>query len=335
MSGVTAVGEFHYLHHGKNGVPYANRIETAEACIQAALDVGIRICLIRAGYMRGSFEKPLEPAQQRFSDPNVDLILQDVDTLRHKYANNPLVSVSLAAHSVRAMPLAEIKLMSEYANQHQLPFHMHVCEQRKELAESQAEYGMTPIQLLAEHGVINGRFVGTHATHLSADEIKILGDAEAMVCVCRTTERDLGDGVPQASTMLNAGVRFCVGIDSHAEGNAFEEIRAIESDERSRLEARHTVAEAPQLLEMGSRLGYIACNFADQWQTDQVFINRDAPQLVGIDDKHAIDGIVFGATPEAVERVVVDGKEIVRNGRCSNWPEITNSYKNMLNQLNI
>ncbi len=132
MSGVTAIGEFHYLHHDKHGRPYANRTETAEACIRAALDVGIRICLIRTGYMRGGFKQALAPAQTRFADPDVDAILGDMDALRQTFADNPLVTIGLAAHSIRAVPIAQIQALATYATQHTLPFHMHICEQRQE-----------------------------------------------------------------------------------------------------------------------------------------------------------------------------------------------------------
>lgn len=327
LSGVTAVGEFHYLHHGKNGRSYANRTETAEACIRAARDVGIRICLIRTGYMRGSYQKPLDPAQQRFADPDVDLILQDVQTLQQKYADDPLVTIGVAAHSVRAMRIEPIETLAHYAAQHNLPFHMHVCEQRQELTECVAEYGKTPIQLLAAHDILSERFVGVHATHLAPDEIDALGGANATVCLCRTTERDLGDGLPQTSEMATAGVRFCVGVDSHAEGNAFEEIRAVELDERSRLEARHVVGDGATLLEMGTRWGYAACGMADAGQADKVWLNRDAPSLVGIDEQHALDGIVFGATPAGVDKVVVNGNVVVENGRCPQWEQIATAYK--------
>ena len=336
MSGVTAIGEFHYLHHDKNGRPYANRTETAEACIQAALDVGIRICLIRTGYMRGGYQKELAPAQARFSDSDVAHILADVGSLQQKYAQNPLVTVAVAAHSIRAMQMEEITTLSDYANTHQLPFHMHVSEQRQELKESIAEHGVQPVQLLADHGLLNERFVGVHATHLSAAEITALGrNNSSIVCLCRTTERDLGDGLAQTSDMLQAGVRFCVGVDSHAEGNAFEEIRSVEMDERSRLELRHTVAEAPALLQMGTELGYVACGMGDVWQEDSVSLRRDDPTIVGIDEKHALDAILFGASPQAVDRVEVAGKLIVENGRHPDWAEISAAYQAVLSKIGI
>jgi len=135
MSGVTAVGEFHYVHHDLDGTPYTHRTELADAVIRAAKDTGIRICLIRTAYMRGGHKKPLDTAQKRFADSDVDLILQDLDTLQAQYKADPMVTVAVAAHSIRAVPLPQIRMLAAYADQHRLPFHMHVCEQRRELEE--------------------------------------------------------------------------------------------------------------------------------------------------------------------------------------------------------
>lgn len=325
MSGVTAIGEFHYLHHDVGGVPYANRTETAEACIQAALDVGVRICLIRTAYMRGGYDTPLVPAQARFVDVDIELVLRDVEQLRSRYAGHPLVSVAVAAHSIRAVPLNEICVLSDYAKMNEMPFHMHVCEQRRELEESVAEYGVTPIQLLADNGVLSERFVGVHGTHLSAEEIQHLGSTNSLICLCRTTERDLGDGLPQTSDLVDAGTRLCVGVDSHCCENAFEEARAVELDERSRLEMRHAALEAPTLLQAATENGYIACDLP--FGKDFVALRRDDLSLVGIDDKLTVDGIIFGATPRAIDHVTVAGKTIVENGQVLNLGEIMRGYR--------
>jgi formiminoglutamate deiminase len=326
LSGVTAVGEFHYLHHDKNGVPYASRTELAEAVIRAAEEVGIRLCLIRTAYMRGGPDAPLAPAQRRFADPSVDRVLRDVEQLRADHNAAATISVGVAAHSVRAASIEAIRTLAAYAAEQDLPFHMHVCEQRRELEDCLAEHGVTPVALLAEHGVLSPRFVGVHATHLAGTEIAALGQAGAYVCLCRTTERDLGDGLPPVSDLMRAGARLCVGVDSHAGENPFEEIRAVEMDERSRLETRHTVAEAPVLLDAATRAGYAAIGMADRWQEDRVWLDRDDPSLAGIPPGLASDAILFGATPRAVRRVEVAGRVIVEDGRHAAWEVILEGY---------
>src|SRR5262245_59622943 len=167
MSGVTAVGEFHYLHHDHGGRPYANRIELSEAMIEAAREAGIRITLIRAAYMRAGYQQTCAPGQQRFCDTDLEQVLADVAAPQTRYAHDPMMRIAIAAHSIRAVPIEQVSALADYARGQQLPFHMHVAEQRRELVECQEEYGTTPVELLARHGILDERFVGIHATHLT------------------------------------------------------------------------------------------------------------------------------------------------------------------------
>jgi formimidoylglutamate deiminase len=315
MSGVTAVGEFHYLHHDRGGRPYADRVELSEVMIQAARAAGIRIALIRAAYLRAGYQQSLAPGQQRFCDSNIEQVLADVEELQVRYAHDPMVRIALAAHSIRAVPLEQVSALAAYARARQLPFHMHVAEQRRELEECRSEYGATPVELLARHGLLDQRFVAIHATHLTEAEITALGTAQAFVGLCRTTERDLGDGAPETAALLQAGARLCFGVDSHASGDAFEEVRAAELDMRVRAEARHAAAEAPSLLDAATRAGYQAIGFAAQWQEDRVWLDATDASLAGADDDLLADAVIFGATPRAVDRVEVAGQAIVEGGR--------------------
>jgi formimidoylglutamate deiminase len=330
MSGVTAVGEFHYLHHDRGGRPYANRVELSEAVIRAARAAGIRISLIRAAYMRAGYQQTLAPGQQRFCDTHVEQVLADVETLRARYAHDPLVQVAVAAHSIRAVPLEQVVALAAYARAQQLPFHMHVAEQRRELAECQLEYGTTPVELLAREGILYERFVAIHATHLTAAEIAALGAARAAIGLCRTTERDLGDGVPETAALLQAGAQLCFGVDSHASGDAFEEVRAAELDVRVQAEARHVAAEAPFLLDAATRAGYQAIGFGAAWQADRVWLAAEDASVAGAADDLLADAVIFGATPRAVERVAVAGEVIVEGGRHVRYAEALDGFHQTL-----
>ncbi|MXY47776.1 MAG: formimidoylglutamate deiminase [Gemmatimonadetes bacterium] len=335
MSGVTAVGEFHYVHHGPGGRPYADRTELAGAVVRAARDVGIRICVIRTAYLRAGFRQSAVPAQERFIDPSIDHVLQDLDDLRSRYGDDPHVTVAAAAHSVRAVPISDIRTLAAYADEYALPFHMHVSEQRGELEECRAEHGTTPVSLLSNEGVLSPRFVAVHATHLEDAEVSALGENHAFVCICRTTERDLGDGLPPTSGLLDAGARLCVGVDSHACENAFEEIRAVELDERSRLEIRHAATEAPVLLDASTRQGYAASGLEAHWQEDRVHLDPDDPSIAAIDPDLAPDAILFGATPRAVKSVVVAGRQIIAEGRHAQYEETLALYRKSLRKLEL
>ncbi|NIR47220.1 formimidoylglutamate deiminase [candidate division KSB1 bacterium] len=333
MSGVTAVGEFHYVHHQPDGTPYDDRLALAEAVIEAAREVGIRITLIRTAYFRGGYQQELEPVQKRFSDPSVDKVLQDVETLAKRYETDPLVNVAVAAHSIRAVPIEQVKELADYSREHAMPFHMHVAEQRREIEECQAEYGKRPVEVLAEHGILDENFVAIHATHLTDHEINLLGDANAFVCLCRTTERDLGDGLPRTSDLINAGVNICVGVDSHAMSDAFEEVRAVELDERSRTEKRTVAAEAPELLLMGTKHGFEAIGMPEVWQQDKVCLNAQDACLVGASDDTLADAVIYGATLRALDQVIIGEERIVNHGMHVGYEDALKRFETALREL--
>jgi formimidoylglutamate deiminase len=321
MSGITAVGEFHYLHHDRGGRPYADRVLLSETMIQAAKAAGMRITLIRAAYLRAGFQQEVVAGQDRFCDADVEAVLADTDILRARYADDPLVRIAIASHSIRAVPLEPTRVLAEYARTHQMPFHMHVAEQRRELEECQSEYGTTPVALLARHGILDDRFVGIHATHLTDDEIAALGQAHAYIGLCRTTERDLGDGAPELPALLGAGARLCFGVDSYASSDAFEEARSAELDARVQAEARHVATEAPTLLAAATRTGYHAIGWGDAWRDDHVWLRADDASLAGAEDVSLADAVIFGATPRAVERVSVAGRVIVEGRQHVGYAE--------------
>ncbi|HZO15888.1 MAG TPA: formimidoylglutamate deiminase, partial [Polyangiaceae bacterium] len=228
LAGVRTVGEFHYVHHQPDGKPYEERTELAEALIAAARDERLRISLLRVIYARAGANKPPAGAQRRFCDPSVEVALRDVEDLRSRYAGASDVRIGVAPHSVRAVPPEWLPKIAAYAERRNLPLHMHVAEQPAEVEACVAETGKRPVELLADLGLLNERFVAVHATHLAEHEIRLLGEARTFVCLCPTTERDLGDGLPDAEALQRAGARLCVGIDSHVLTSPLEELRGIE-----------------------------------------------------------------------------------------------------------
>ncbi len=326
MAGVTAIGEFHYVHHQAGGASYEQRTELADAVIRAAQDVGIRICLQRVLYQRAGYRKTLEPGQNRFCDAKVDHGLDDIDSLIARYKAEPTVTIGLAVHSVRAVSLDWIREASEFAKARELPMHMHLSEQEQELQECVEEYRTTPVALMRDHGILDDRFVAVHATHLREEEASALGNARSFVCLCRTTERDLGDGHCDARALLRAGARLCAGVDSHAISDPFEEVRAIELDQRSADQARTRVADASALLNAATHHGYASLGIEELCAEDEVRLDALDPALVGIAETHLDDAIVFAGSPRAVQRVRVAGKTIVQDGVHQDWPQIREQY---------
>jgi formimidoylglutamate deiminase len=308
-AGVRTVGEFHYVHHQPDGTPYDDRTVMADAVIDAAKQARLRIALLRTAYHRAGPGRDPEPMQRRFSDADVDAVLRDVDTLRAKWRNDPDVVIGLAPHSVRAVPPYWLTPLGDHAAFHSMPLHMHVGEQSGEVDQCVVETGLRPVELLADHGCLSPRFVAVHATNVLAHEAKLLGDANAFVCICATTERDLGDGLPDLSRLRSAGARLCTGVDSHVLVDPIEDLRALETHERLRTRARVTFrpkygTPAEQLWREGSFEGAAACGFRDAG--GHLVIRRGHPTLALVKDEFLLDAVVFGANASIVDHVEIE-----------------------------
>lgn len=333
--GVTAVGEFHYLHHQPDGTPYADRLTLAEVVIRAARAAGLRITLLRVLYERGGAGQPPVGAQRRFCDPDLDRAFADIEALAARFASDPLVRVGVAIHSVRACRRETIRETAAWARARAMPLHAHVAEQRREVDACVAEHGLRPVELLAAEGALDGRFVAVHATHLQPHEARLLGNAGSFVCLCRTTERDLGDGLPHVAALRAAGSRLCTGADSHASSDPFEEARAIELDERTRAEARHVAADATELLTALGSDGYAAIGWEGAERDDAVHLDALDPALVGADPAGLDDAVIWAAGPRAVREVRVAGRMIVEGGRHIIEDEARSGFLRALARLEL
>jgi formimidoylglutamate deiminase len=249
LSGITAVGEFHYLHHSPDGHSYDDPNLLAKEVLRAAGDVGLRIALLRVAYARSGFQTEANPKQARFIENGAEIYLQNLERLIGDVARvrSPRVSegnsrndalpdgrasdsawVGVAPHSVRAVPLEYLREVVAFANQKDLKIHMHLAEQPAEVSGCVEEYGRTPVALLETEGLLSERFTAVHAIHVTPKAIPSFARAGAMVCACPTTERNLGDGVVPADEYLKHGVRICLGTDSHAQIDLMEDARELE-----------------------------------------------------------------------------------------------------------
>jgi len=255
LGGITAVGEFHYLHHTPDGTSYDDPNLLAKEVVRAAGDVGLRMALLRVAYARAGFKTETNPKQARFieSDPadylrNLEGLIAEVvrgasptvregspihdqsGALPHGRANasHATAWVGIAPHSVRAVPLEYLREIIGHANQHELRVHMHVAEQPAEVSACVEEYGRTPVALLDTEGLLSERFTAVHAIHVTPKAIPAFARSGAAVCACPTTERNLGDGVVPADEYLKHNVRICLGTDSHAQIDLLEDARELE-----------------------------------------------------------------------------------------------------------
>ncbi|MFT5353162.1 MAG: formimidoylglutamate deiminase [Polyangiales bacterium] len=304
-NGVSAVGEFHYVQHAPDGGAYDDRTIMAKAVIDAARRVGIRITLLRVVYERPGFGRDIEGVQRRFAD-TPEQSIHDLGTLQAHYKDDPLVRFGIAPHSVRAVTRESLLTCHRYAAEHALPFHVHVSEQRREVRECIAEHGQRPVEYLHGLGAIDSRFVGVHATHLTDDECAQL--APGFVALCRTTERDLGDGLAPTDKIIRAGARLCFGVDSHALSDPFEEMRAAELDARTLREARQVALGGAELLRASTEHGYTSIGWAGCHEEDRVVLDAHDPSLRGATEATLGDAIAFGASGRATREVKVAGK---------------------------
>jgi formiminoglutamate deiminase len=312
LAGISTVGEFHYLHHGPDGIAYADPNEMGHRLIAAAEEAGIRITLLDTVYLTSTVDgRGLDGVQRRFGDGTVDAWAARVAELK----SAPHARIGAAAHSVRAVPPDALRQLAERPL-----VHVHLSEQRAENEACQAVHGCSPTVLLDRAGLVGPGLTAVHATHLADEDRVLLGDQAAGVCLCPTTERDLADGLPTARALADAGSPLCLGSDSHAIIDLFEEARAVELDERLRDEHRghFTVAE---LLTAATVAGQAALGWDDAGRlapgarADLVTVRLDTVRTAGFDPTDAAAAVVFAAAAGDVTDVVVDGRPVVRDGR--------------------
>jgi formiminoglutamate deiminase len=320
LAGVTSVGEFHYVHHAPDGSPYEDPNAMGAAVIAAAREAGIRITLLDTCYLHGGIDQELSAGQRRFSDGSAERWAERIEALRvGELAEAPTVRVGAAIHSVRAVSPQEAAAVAAWAREREVPLHAHVSEQPAENAASIAAYGRTPTEVMAEAGALGERFTAVHVTHPSERDRELLGAAGATICLCPTTERDLADGIGPATALRAAGARLAVGSDSQAVIDIFEEVRAIELDERlARLERGNQDAAA--LLTAATADGQRAIGWPEAGAiergrlADLVNLSARGVRLAGITPETAAPSIVFAATAADVTNVIVGGEFVVRDG---------------------
>jgi formimidoylglutamate deiminase len=331
-AGVTAVGEFHYLHRDPAGRPYADRDEMAKQVARAAREVGLRLTLLRVAYARAGHGLPENPLQRRFLDRSVDEVVRSLGDLESGLRDE-WVSLGAAPHSVRACPAGWIERLAAESRRRSLPLHVHVSEQPAEVAQCRAEHGASPVEVLDRAGALSPATTAVHAIHLSDGDVALLGARGVTVCACPTTERDLGDGVVPADRLLAAGARLALGTDSNLQIDLLEEARALEGHLRlMRLERAvldpggggidglgrrlWDVASAGGMASLGLRGGGLAPGDP----ADFLVASLDDPSLAGASAEDLLPAAVFGMARTAVRDVYVGGEPAVLSGAPARVP---------------
>lgn len=313
--GYTAVGEFHYLHHAPDGSPWADPTSAARAHLRAARQAGIRLTLIHTVYVRGGFGKTASDGQRRFLSKTLDEVDAQLERLA-SLVDGTRTRLGLAIHSVRAVPEDWLGPLGERARALGLPLHVHAAEQTGEVDQCRAATGLTPVGLLARHGVLSPRTTLVHGTWLDDDDVALIAESGATVALCPTTEADLGDGIPRVADLFARGVPLAIGTDSHVVLDPFVELRQVESLARLATRKRCVLADdtgaiAPVLQRIGTAHGY-RCLDLDA-TGDSVTLDTSDRVFEGTRDHHAV--ALTSGHRGLVTKVTVAGEAVVDGGR--------------------
>jgi formimidoylglutamate deiminase len=353
-AGYTAVGEFHYLHHGLDGTPYGDRAELSERVIAAAGRAGIGITHLPVLYAQGGFGgKPPGPGQRRFIN-DLDGFLRIVESLRERHRGDPQVRVGIAPHSLRAVTpqllsdaVAALDRMDDSA-----PIHIHIAEQTKEVDDCLEWSGRRPVEWLLDNQPVAARWCLVHATHMTEGETGRLADSGAVAGLCPTTEANLGDGLFPAPAYLARGGVFGIGSDSHISVSPVEELRWLEYGQRLITRQRNVLHGARQgrsnsagsasvgatLLDgalaggaraLGRRIGRLEAGC----RADLIVLDPDAPTLAGRSGDRLVDAAIFAGNLNPVRDVMVGGKWVVEDGIHVAEEDVLTRFRTALREL--
>ena len=310
-AGITTVGEFHYVHHQRDG-----DFALDEAVLQAATDVGIRLVLLYSYYTTSAPGRPLQGPQRRFATPSIEGFWRQVDRLMPQL-DPATQTLGVAPHSIRAVSPDEIAALHGEAVHRGLPLHLHVEEQRREIDESIAAYGRTPMAAILD-AVRDGPFTAVHCTHTTDADMERFLAAGGIVCLCPLTEGNLGDGIPQLAPAHAAGGRLALGTDSNNRLAVLEDMRWLEYGQRLRNELRGALPDAagrvaPTLLDAATSGGARALGLptgriaAGSW-ADLVAVKLDASSLAEVSPEYLLEALVFGTGNEVIAGTYVGGR---------------------------
>lgn len=333
--GYTHVAEFHYLHHDKNGVPYADTAEMGLRMLRAAEKAGIGITLIPVLYQQGGFGLPPTDRQRRFISADVDAYLKLIEASSSHVEKFSNASLAWSAHSLRAVDPEVLRII--FRQMPDVPFHIHAAEQKKEINDSLDYCGQRPVQWLLDNLPVNENFFIVHATHLDDHEVTALAQSNATVVLCPGTEGNLGDGIFRMKDYVAAGGRWCIGTDSHITLDPLAEFRMIDYRQRLITNRRNTFEgdAASYMLETslfnGRRAMGIQSNeyFSVGSSFDAVIFDAAHPLTSNSGDAERLSVICYASGSESRLGTMRSGKWIVKNGKHFR-PEIASDYKRVM-----
>lgn len=339
-AGYTHVCEFHYLHHRSDGRPYDDPAAMSLALVEAAREAGIGLTLLPTLYMSGGFDgRALSERQRRFGH-EVDGYLRLVERLRA--LESPTLRVGIALHSLRAVPEDALRAVLDADLARSGPIHIHIAEQIGEVQDCLALRHARPIEWLLDHAAVDARWCLVHATHMTGEETRRLASTGAVAGLCPTTEANLGDGLFQLKTYLDAGGAIGIGSDSHISVSPVEELRWLEYGQRLVTRHRNIAARGGSVGEplwaaalaggaqaSGAAIGELAAGH----RADLLVLDESAPLLAARDSGNVIDSFLFAGNTPLVRDVMAAGQWVVRGRHHRGEERIAARYRAVVERL--
>ncbi|MGI9271768.1 MAG: formimidoylglutamate deiminase [Woeseiaceae bacterium] len=310
-AGYTSVAEFHYLHCDAGN----NSDAMFHALQDAASVTGIRLTYVPVLYERAGFDhSELLDHQQRFAMP-LDALLRHHERCSQSAGEN--TTVAIGAHSLRAVTSESLAAVAKVAVVQKIPMHLHIAEQQAEIEQCISATGKRPVQWLLDNVDLNERWCLVHATHMNETETERLAKSKAVICICPTTEANLGDGIFPLQSFLTHGGRIAIGSDSQVSINPFEELRWLEYGQRLATLSRNVSEDLfLRCLAGGSQAGGLcSTGLAEGSDADFVSLAADDPMLIGHDNDTILDALIYSGYRLPIERVMVAGEWRVADGR--------------------
>ncbi|PZR38703.1 MAG: formimidoylglutamate deiminase [Azospira oryzae] len=338
--GYTQVAEFHYLHHDKEGKPYHHLAEMGERLVAAAKTAGIKITLVPVFYQRANFGVDFNPRQRRFISRSAEEYFRLLEASKEITHQHDHASLAFSVHSLRAVDLNEV-IATFHQGPKDLPFHLHVSEQRKEVEDCLAYCKKRPMQWLLENLPVNERFHLVHSTHLDDNELQQLAKSGANVVLCPSTEGNLGDGIFRMKEYVKWGGHWSIGTDSHIGINPFEEFRMIDyrqrlvTNQRNTFEGDAAAYLVNEEIESGRKAMGIPYNdhFAVGQAFDAVVFNSESHLVANTSERNLLATLLYTSDSSRVMGTIVKGKWVVKNQHHKAGHEIKMKFNRAMQQL--
>lgn len=343
--GYTRVAEFHYVHHQKNGQAFDNLSEMGERLVSAAKKVGIGITLIPIFYQKGGFGKPATEGQKRFISQDMDAYLKLLEASKKSTELYENANIAIGIHSMRGVDPEVIQKIAAEGPQ-DLPFHIHISEQLKEIEDSIQYLGQRPVEWMLNEVNLSDRFHLVHATHLVDAETDGIAKSKANVVLCPSTEGNLGDGIFPLKKFQKYGGKWSIGTDSHIGLNPFEELRILDYGQRLTSHSRNTYNSASEgnsgayAIKQSLITGRKAMdNFNSDYfkigeKLDAVLIDANHPLISTTGQDRLLNTIVYASDVSMQYGTIANGVLVVKSGQHLLQSDIYNDFSRTIKTLN-